>query len=191
VTRRRRFEQLDLLSAPTLPAAPKAFARRQTGNLFLRDLRALTLYRPWPWAILNGKNCENRPWGPWQVVLGEYIALHAGQTWDSDGAEAIRNLLPAMPPSDKDHLAGAIVGVARVAGCKRMGGNGDFEHVSGDPKAIFSVEWFSGPFGWVLTDIAAIEPVVVPPKTGRHQGLWIPPADVTARVLAQIGRPQP
>jgi hypothetical protein len=154
-------------------------------------LRALTLHRPWPWSILHGgKRIENRPWAPWKSIVGERIALHAGKTWDYDGAEFIKRTVrmlggPEMPGDGGVHLQGAIVGVARVVGCIRENGNDDPVIVSGVGGLHVDVdeEWFFGPFGWILTDVVAL---AKPVSCRGAQGLWLPPPDVTARVLEQI-----
>lgn len=57
-----------------------------------------------------------------------------------------------------DMVAGAIVGVARLAGvAERMG-----DVPSPQPR------WWFGPLAWLLEDVVAIEPVVCRGK----QGLW-------------------
>lgn len=116
------------------------------------SIRGLTLWRPWPWTILHaGKRVENRPWKPPRSIIGEYIALHAGKTWDYEAMPFIRRLAPEVPSSSADHPLG-IVGVARVVGCVTE---------SSDP-------WFCGPVGWQLADVVAIDPVAC----RGAQGLW-------------------
>jgi hypothetical protein len=121
-------------------------------------IRALTLHRPWAWAIAhNTKRVENRTWEPPKALVGQLLAIHAGQRWDADAAEWIDLCCMAakgeVPPKDK-HPTG-IVAVARLS------------HVALDGGA-----WFVGPVGWVLDDVVALpEPIDCKGK----QGLWTPP----------------
>jgi hypothetical protein len=55
-----------------------------------------------------------------------------------------------------------------------------FDAVRGE-ISVGQAPWFSGPFGWLLTDVVAIEPV---PCLGA-QGLWLLPPDVERQVLAR------
>lgn len=147
------------------------------------SIRGLTLWRPWAWAVTRGsKRIENRPW--WHTsILGQYIAIHAGKTWDYDGAKRIIEAHPEMPGSAGAHPLG-IVGVARVAEAI------DYEAMrdgyDGDPGTELPAglswdhhgRWMFGPWCWVLDDVVAIDPV---PSRGA-QGLWPLPDDVLATV---------
>lgn len=78
------------MSATTFPwpaAAPSTWHGRR--------MRCLTLWRPWDQAILRGgKDVENRP-GRWAIpAAGILVALHAGATWDEDGAELVARTWP-------------------------------------------------------------------------------------------------
>ena len=129
-------------------------------------MRALTLHRPWPWAILTGKkDVENRTWSAAWVV-GEVIAIHAGlQVGSTDAFAFIERVCGRRPPADGGPLG--IVGVARVEAM-----------VVESPSP-----WFMGPVGWQLADVRALaEPV---PCSGK-QGLWPVPPHLEAEVLAQL-----
>lgn len=119
-----------------------------------KDFRALTLWRPWPDAILfGGKRIENRPWPPYRSVVGDFIALHAGATYDEEGANwmIMNNLF--LPSVERSCVKKAIVGVARIV---------DWVIESPDP-------WFFGPYGWRLDNVRALDdPILV--KGAR--GLW-------------------
>ncbi len=129
-------------------------------------LLALTLWRPWPWSILYGpKRVENRPWKPPARIVGKYLALHAGKTWDDEGLGFIKDLVPDVPRSSDAHPLG-IVGVVRVTGFRAT--------TDLDPD-----EWAFGPYAWTLDEIVAL-PEPVPCKGA--QGLWPVPLDVLARV---------
>lgn len=65
------------------------------------DLRALALWRPWPWTILHlGKGIENRSHNRFRNYRG-WLLLHAGQVWDRtcyDWCDE-RGLIPTFKPS--------------------------------------------------------------------------------------------
>lgn len=123
-------------------------------------IRGLTLQRPWEWAIFHaGKDVENRTWKPPAYMLEQYLAIHAGKTLDKDGARWIEDRFGLVVPETQ---GGVIVGVVRLAGVVTE---------SDSP-------WFAGPFGWVLADKVAIEPV----KCSGKLGLWELPGDVLEQV---------
>jgi hypothetical protein len=123
----------------------------------LDGMWALTLWRPWAWAIalpasLGGKRIENRTWHPPARVLGQRIAIHAGKTWDAEGAEWIAHRFGLRVPAAPQHPVG-IIATARVVRAVER---------SDDP-------WFIGPVGWVLDDVRPLARVV---SCTGHQGLW-------------------
>lgn len=129
-------------------------------------IKALTLHRPWDWAIINaGKDVENRDW-PCYLKPGDYIALHAGKTFDHAGYRFIADMCAEVrapwPPTDEQHRAGFIYGIAQ------FGGN---VQDSDSP-------WFFGDYGWILKNVVAIEPVAC----RGAQKLFDLPADVLAQV---------
>ena len=132
-------------------------------------MKALTLIRPWPWAILyGGKRCENRTWRPPASVVGQVIAIHAGRTYDEAAEERICRIMGSG--TDGSRIDEGIVGTARITGV--------VDSLPGDP-------WFVGPFGWVLGDVRALARPI--PCRGS-QGLWALPPEVEARVLTEVGR---
>jgi hypothetical protein len=67
------------------------------------EIRGLSLWRPWPWAFLNGpedrrKRIENRGWAPPKWMTGQYLALHAAQHWDKEAVEFIEEQLGVKVP---------------------------------------------------------------------------------------------
>jgi hypothetical protein len=77
------------------------------------EVRALTLWRPWPWAMLTGsKRVENRP-RCWNIE-GYLVALHSGQHFDHAGAFAIQRVHPMMPMRPAAHPCGRIEGAGIV-----------------------------------------------------------------------------
>lgn len=88
-------------------------------------MRALTLWRPWPWAIFraplhSAKRIENRPWKPWPSIIGKRIVLHAGKAFQKDAVDDILdNVLldgepRVLPASATDE---GLLGVVTIAGC--------------------------------------------------------------------------
>lgn len=154
-------------------------------------MKALTLWRPWPWAIFHcpsgPKRIENRGWAPPGSIVGQRIAIHAGKRFDLDAVDWIRSMGPRCPDPEQHPLG--VVGVATVVGCV-YAPLGDMplswsgRVTEGQARAVYASRWFVGPIGWVLDDVVALaEPV---PCKGA-QGLWDVPAEVEARVLAQVG----
>jgi hypothetical protein len=134
-------------------------------------VKALTLQRPWPWAITClGKRIENRTWFPPESLIGQRIAIHAGKAFDDDGADWITDTFNAYVPPEPEHPTG-IIATALLAGVVTE---------SNSP-------WFVGPNGWLLQEVEVLpEPI---PARGE-QGLWdwTPP---TQPDVAAHQEPQP
>jgi len=65
-------------------------------------MRALSIRQPWAWAILHGKDVENRTWVT--RVTGEFL-IHASKTFDLEGYQWLlknRHLLDVEIPSRDD-----------------------------------------------------------------------------------------
>lgn len=131
-------------------------------------MRALTLWRPWPWAIFhaptNPKRIENRPWKPWRSIEGRRIALHAGKKFDSDAAEHLCSMYGLHPDGDvpsgwKDE---GLIGVATIQGC--AGSQYEVERFLAGQRS-----WWSGPYAWLLEDVVTFSAPI--PCKGA-QGLW-------------------
>jgi hypothetical protein len=135
-------------------------------------MKALTLWRPWPWAIFhlkqNPKRIENRPWKPWESIIGQTIVLHAGKHFDSEAAEDFCSRYAIHPDGAAPHgwKDEGLIGLARVVGCRST--EGDVMDWMPD-----QVIWWAGPHAWLLSDVRAFrEPI---PCKGT-QGLWdLPP----------------
>lgn len=151
-----------------------------------RLMLGLTLHRPWSWAMFNGKPIENRKQKPWAKVIGTRIALHAGETYDYEGAEFIKRVLgvTTIPHAEP----GMIVGTVLVAGwiAKGTKANVKFasEVIASAPELLDLApsEWFFGPYGWVMR-----EPIALPKQVRARgmQGLWLLPDHVEAEVRRQ------
>ena len=125
-------------------------------------MKALTLIRPWAWAIVaSTKRIENRTWVPYKAMLGQRIAIHAGQKLDAWDYQVIAEIHGSDPDASCEDQG--IVGTALLTGVVTE---------SDDP-------WFNGPYGWTLDDVVRLaEPI---PCKGA-QGFWRLPADIAARI---------
>jgi len=134
------------------------------------EFRVLTLHRPWPSAILYGsKRIENRSWKPWESVIGQYIAIHAGVKYDDEAANWMREEGLYDAPYSKSCPIG-IVGLVRVTGFY------DDTTVIPDDDP-----WWFGPVGWKLADPIAFDDPI--PCRGT-QGLWRVPEAIN-KTLAE------
>lgn len=139
-------------------------------------MKALTVLQPWASMLAyHGKDVENRSWAPRPSMLrpGEVFAIHAGKGFDREGWEWImgnERILRLPPGGYGINDYGAVLAVA------------EFNGTTSDVDGLDSL-WAFGPVCWVLTNKRALaEPV----HCRGAQGLWNLPADVEARVLAQI-----
>lgn len=154
-------------------------------------MRAVTLWRPWCWAIVLGaKPVENRGWKPFDSVLGKRIAIHAGVQYDKQGAEVInRNLiadgLPNRAPASEKWPGGVVVGTVLVQGWFTTSDRCGI--TEGEAKRLRESQWYAdGAVGWVLREPVRFAPSECVPCRGM-QGLWTLPPDVNERVQAQMG----
>lgn len=133
-------------------------------------MKALTLWRPWEILVVSGiKRVENRPWSPGKrLAVGERFAIHAGQKWDVSCIPMAQRLGIPFALFGGKYYPQSIVGVVTFLGCVEE---------SDDP-------WFFGPFGWLLADPVAFDPV---PCRGA-QGLWALPVEVEAEVSRRTAR---
>ena len=139
------------------------------------SLLALTLHRPWDWAVLHaGKPVENRTWAPPAWLLNKHIAIHAGKSYDHEGAEWIRRTFDIQAPADHDLPSGVIVGVAKLVGW----------YQEGDGMRAPS-PWAFGPCCWELEERTAL---ATPVPCRGAQRLWKVPEPQLAEVRAQWRR---
>jgi hypothetical protein len=143
------------------------------------QMRALSLTRPWAWAILHGgKRVENRSWKPPSWVIGKIIALHAAKSYDPTAIYGIHHamgfepLAKACPVGEENHPHSAIVGLARVTGF--------VDESNYQELPITQQAWFFGCYGWLLEDVQALASPV--PCKGALS-LWKLPEEVERQVL--------
>ena len=99
-------------------------------------MKALSIKQPWAWAIIHGKDIENRTW-PTRFTGSFFI--HAGKKFDHYGYQWLldhRNLLMTKIPHPDDFQIGGIVGISKIVDCVSS-------HTS---------PFFFGPWGFVLED---------------------------------------
>ena len=141
-------------------------------------LRALTLWRPWTYAITHAnKRIENRPWGPPRGIVGQYLALHAGKKYDDYGRLSIRDITGWDPP-DEFGCPQGIVAVCKVLGSYSTYAETDaqLEHLRDVVASVYTDQrpWVFGPYCWVLGEVTPIEPV----QCKGAQGLWSVPENL-------------
>jgi len=98
-------------------------------------MKALSLSRPWAWAMFHGKNIENRRR---RINYRGRIIIHASQTWDADGFLFLAShtaLLDAKLPGPGDFPTG-LIGELNIVGMVTA---------SDSP-------WFFGPYGHVTAN---------------------------------------
>lgn len=115
-------------------------------------MRALSIWQPWAWLIVNGhKDIENRTW---KLDYRGPLIIHAGKKMGQeqlDDVMWVQHTFPhiRMPPIRSMHFGG-IVGVVDVTACVTQS----------DSK------WFNGPFGFVLAKQREIPFVAMNGKLG-------------------------
>lgn len=128
-------------------------------------MKAITLHRPWPYAIARlGKNIENRRWPAPSKLIGQHLAIHAGQKLDEAGVRWIhRNIIwaPAKLPEEA-HAAGVIVATCTLAACVHIDSMEGRRIERENP-------WAAGPYLWILR---RIHPLETPVAARGQQGLW-------------------
>lgn len=136
-----------------------------------RSLYALTLHRPWPWAICYAnKRVENRTWKPPVSLIGCWIAIHAGKTFDRECAADID-----APEEAERHPLG-IVALAKLVGVAEDGSKLSLEQC---------ISWWIGPVGWLLDNVIVFDKPV--PCKGA-QGLWVVTGDALEQCREQFRR---
>lgn len=138
--------------------------------------KALTLHRPWGWAIVylpadERKPVENRPWMPPKALIGQRIAIHAGLKHDDEQARVIARRLgvTGLPPKSK---AIGIIGTARIPGIVISDDSGRRVLHAGEWGEVSPLQtgpWFFGPYGWLLDQIIPFEE---PIECKGFQRLW-------------------
>ena len=137
-------------------------------------MRAITLWEPWATLIALGyKTIETRRHARFRGLVGERIAIHAGQKWDEFARAKTLLYLGALRFNralGRRHPWGEIVCTAFVDGFLQL-----------ESRYSRQALCECGPhlYGIALTDVRAVDPPV--PCTG-HQGIWHVPAELMDRL---------
>lgn len=143
-------------------------------------LHALTVWQPWPWAVVNaGKRVENRTWPLPDRFVGVPVALHAGgNKAQSDDLLAARRIAAAKGLDlawPQTYVKSALVALVR------FGPSFEVERPS-------AYEWEQGPYAWPITQVRRLARPV--PCRGA-QGLWPVPPAVALEVYRVLGEVVP
>ncbi len=147
----------------------------------------LTVSNPWAWALLHGKNVENRSW---KLGYRGPLWLHAGRAWDAAGESS-----PLVQAAWHQHTApgaadallgpehpliasGAVIGLLEVTGCHHAGDCAD--EVSGYLCSPWAVR---GQYHIEVTPTAALPS---PAPCGGRQKLWALPGVIEQAARAQL-----
>lgn len=136
---------------------------------------ALSLWRPWPRAILEAdKLIENRDWRP-SRPLPFWMLLHATSKWDTEAQfSSLRERLVGRLPMDPNQHPVGLVGVARVVDVVRP------EQVFGEQAA-----WAVGAWCWRLADV---KPLPTPIPCAGSRSLWDPASVLSTEQLGALAR---
>jgi len=119
-------------------------------------MNALSVYQPWAWAFLHGKDVENRTWRP--LYRGTFY-IHAARQRSAEHyaqvAVWIRRQTGLLVPAADEVPYGGIVAVADLV---------DVVTTSASP-------WFIGPFGWIVRNVRAVP---LRPCRGRPRWFQVP-----------------
>ncbi len=154
-------------------------------------LPALTVRQPWASLIAQGtKRCETRGWPPPKQLIGQRLAIHAGQArlprdLSAQETAAIEAGLGLSAARWAELPFGALVCTAVMEGAYRVGANSRHprrlkitETVSGsvsmDAIELEAAEtrfgdFSAGRWAWLLREIELIDPPI--PATGRRK-VW-------------------
>jgi hypothetical protein len=153
-------------------------------------VKALTLWRPWPWAIFHApkvvsKPIENRSWPPPDWILGQRIAVHAGMMIDDAATELEIVSRCGLVVTDERPVHFYDLGVIGVATVKNFFRSREEVEAALGPAAAV---WWIGEYAWHLTDrVALAKPVPCKPVPCKgFQKLWNLPAEVERQVLEQL-----
>lgn len=119
-------------------------------------VHALSVWQPWAWLLLHGKDIENRNWPlPW-FMHGRRVVIHACRRRDFrewELAKRIASKCGIALPAPGDLVYGAGIGTVVLQG------------------NLYQSEsiWFRGPYGWMVTDPEEWAQSVL---ADGHLGFW-------------------
>lgn len=141
-------------------------------------MRALSIQQPWANAIVYGtKRVENRTWDAPRWVIGQIVAIHTSKKPDVSARPPAGE---SWPMDHRMHL-GAVIAIAKVAGCHHA--TSCPRHEEGAPWPLCTAWSARGQFHWELADV---RPLAEPVPCKGALGLWRLPDDVEKAVRAQL-----
>lgn len=100
-------------------------------------MKALSVRQPWAWLIVHGgKDIENRTW---KTAYRGPVLIHAAKKVDLTAYNSLADEGIGLPPMEELHTGG-IIGRVEIVDCVSISPSG----------------WFSGPYGLVLANPAAL-----------------------------------
>jgi hypothetical protein len=151
-------------------------------------MRALSLWRPWPWTFVRAdKRIENRPW---EIKYRGDVVFQATRRFDHSAMPTIQRAcisggFPLCPGIDSVHPAGVLVCVARVVDCvevseimTRARGKLHLDRMRTTYER--QAAWAFGPWCAILEDVRPLRPI---PFRGS-QGWFDVPDSLVAEGLA-------
>jgi hypothetical protein len=143
---------------------------------------AISIKRPWPWAIMFlppeiAKDYENRSWALPRRYRETWLWLHSGKVADRLTAwDFIEDVSGRRPPDSERGKRET----GEIVGCIKFG------HEVLPPDSPSSSDWYVGNYGWPILDACPLrEPV---PCVGQR-GFWVPPEMDGLRMAALAYRP--
>ncbi|PZO08918.1 MAG: hypothetical protein DCF25_22015 [Leptolyngbya foveolarum] len=138
---------------------------------FLEFEYAITLHRPWPYAIAHlGKDIENRTRNLLCVKPQGWLAIHAGRGYDFTGEDWIRQRFPDCHLPELTEQRPGIIAISQFLG-----------NVS-ESQSV----WFGGPVGWQLGEVKVLLDAVDCPG---KQGPWKPSEEIKNAVYENLKVP--
>ncbi|MDS1271557.1 hypothetical protein RIF23_14755 [Lipingzhangella sp. LS1_29] len=142
----------------------------------VRTYPALTVWQPWVWAILHGKDVENRPWAPARPP--GTVVLHAGARQDTEAVPVL-----------EDIVGGPLPRSAFTTGLLALVDITEIHHASDCRPHGYCSPWAaSSGYHWTLNAPRAL-PTPIPAR-GR-QRLWHLTIDQHASVQTQLDTVRP
>ena len=134
------------------------------------EIRALTLHRPWPWAIFHaGKNYENRRYKLPCKFIDVWVAIHAGLRYDNFAKIFIEENACVVVPVEP-MMSNGIIGVVKFG-----------ESVTATQSLVSA--WATGPHAWPIVDRICFKKEIY---CKGKQGFWTPDEDAQARMHNEI-----
>lgn len=134
-------------------------------------MKAITVKQPWAGCFFlerGAKDVENRDWRPREDLVGQDLAIHAGQKLDIDAYQHVRALCGGRVPAVADRRS-VVLGVVRV------------QAIVASYESKWRQDWTS--WAWVVGEPRLLANAVV---CAGSLGLWTLPKNVEGEVRRQL-----